>query len=242
MNCARCGTALAHPGQGHSCAGGPVPATRPPAAWQAALWTALAFAVVYSLLCLVRAAITVGLIASPATPLVTVLAVAAPLALFAVLVVWAKITRGVVERLGGTVVVVSNWAISCFLLVFVASYLVASSTSPALHLARAAAAVLLVVGLLIARAKISRWLVEPAPAGVPAQPGTQPASVADPAGPAGFQPGQLPQQRRVGPRFGTPVARLPPPPEPEPHDWDAALWDPEVQRAIKRRRRAAPPA
>jgi hypothetical protein len=40
-----------------------------------------------------------------------------------------------------------------------------------------------------------------------------------------------------GPQISTPNTRLLPPVETQPEDWDASLWDPEIQADIERRRR-----
>ncbi|MGQ5263192.1 hypothetical protein ACTWLT_20890 [Micromonospora sp. ZYX-F-536] len=148
-----------------------------------------------------------------------------PLALFFAFLAWSNATKDVVEAHGGTVAAVRNWAISGGSIILVLSYLLPMKTPTAFHVVRAAAAILVIIGSLITHNRVSRRLAEPA----------APATAAGPAGLAD----DVPQQRQsVSPTAGTPL-----PAEPQPEDWNAALWDPEVQRDIERRRRqSTPPA
>ena len=203
-----------------------MPAIRAPRRWQLALGTLLLLALVFGLLSLTRAAIQADLITPPAWLPVTVLSFAVPLALVVTFVAWSNLTKGLVEGYGGMVAVVRNWAMTCGWLILFLSYLLPMKTPTAFHLARAAAAILIVIGLLISRNKLERWLAEPA-----APAGTEPGAI--------HPPPSLddPQQRGSG----TPIARPAPVVEAQPQDWDASLWDPEIQADIERRRRSSGP-
>jgi hypothetical protein len=225
MNCPKCGSHLDHPGQGHTCAVGPVPVARPPQHWELLLGTVLVLAMAFAVLSLIRAAVRADLVESPTWLPITALSFALPLGLFVSIVVWMNLTKRVAETHGGKVTVLRNWVLSWGSLILFLSYLLPAKTPTAFHVARAGAATLLIVGLLIARTKLHRWLAEPAP--VPATPDT-------------VNPRQerVPQQLRSGPPAGTPIARLIGPAVEVPsQDWDASSWDPEIQADIERRRR-----
>ncbi|MCY1144362.1 hypothetical protein OWR29_40745 [Actinoplanes sp. Pm04-4] len=189
-------------------------AVPPPRRWLVAMWVVAGAAVLFAVHSLVRAAIAADVFTPPAGLPVTALSYAVPLALFVAFVVWANVTRSVVEGLGGVVQVVQNWAISVPTLVIFLSYVLPAKTPAAFHLGRAVAGLLLVAGLLISRSKLQRWLVEPASEPLP--------PVAPP--------------RSAVPTFPR-TAPLLPPVEVQPRDWDASAWDPEIQADIERRRR-----
>ena len=223
MNCARCGVHLDHPGQGHSCAGGPVPVIRPPLRWQLALGLVLLLAVGLALLSSIRAAIAADAITAPSWLPVRMLSVVVPVALFVSFGLWANVTKRIVVGAGGMVAVVRNWAMSLGALILFLAYLLPMKAPAGFHVARAAGAILLMTGLLISRGKLHRWLVEPADVAPPAAPPSAAINFGSRIGPvpsAGLRIGQLP------------------PPVPQPEDWDAARWDPEIQRHIERRRRS----
>jgi hypothetical protein len=82
-----------------------VPAVRPPLRWQFALGTVLLLALLFAAHSSLRAAINAELVESPAAVPVTVLSFAIPLALFVSYVVWANLTKGLVEGYGGVLAV-----------------------------------------------------------------------------------------------------------------------------------------
>ncbi len=211
MNCTLCGTPLAHAGQGHRCAGGPVPAVRPPARWQASYWALMATVVLYTAVALTE------VLTGPAP---TVVQFAAPVAVFLAFVVWAASTRRLAETHGGTVAVVRNAVLTCGWLTLLASYVLPMPPT-AYRLVAAAAGPVMIAGLLIARGKIQQWLVEPA------EPAEPLAAVGPPPGPS--------------PHPFTPVTM--PTADVRPDDWNASLWDPDIQAEIERKRhRNRPPA
>jgi hypothetical protein len=222
MNCPVCGSQLEHAGQGHTCAGGSVAAAGPPQRWQIAFWAVLLAAVVLAALSLLRAAIGADLITSPDGLPVTALAIAVPALLLVTFGVWSNVTKGVVEGYGGMVAVVRNWAVSAGSLILFLAYLLPAKAPTAFHLARAAGAILLVIGLLISRGKLQRWLIPPA---------TPPGEASSPR----QVQVQVPPQLRAGPQTMTPPA------EPQPRDWDASQWDPDIQADIERRRHRGKP-
>ena len=211
MNCTLCGTPLTHAGQGHRCAGGPAPAVRPPARWQASYWALMATVVLYT------AVVLVGVLDGPASPAVQI---AASFAVFVAFVVWAGSTRRLAETYGGTVAVVRNVALTCGWLALLISYVLPMS-STAYRFAAVAAGPFMVAGLLIARNKVHQWLVEPADPAVPL-----PAPVPQPGpSPHPFAPVTMPNA------------------DVRPDDWNASLWDPDIQAEIERKRhRHRPPA
>jgi hypothetical protein len=242
MNCSLCGAPLERPGQGHRCVGGPVPPVRPPASWQAWFWAVLVLAVLFTAVAVAR---LIG-------PVPAVLRVVAPLGLFLAVVGWSVSTKRVAAAAGGTAAVVRNWAMSCGWFVLLLSYVLPPVSPAVFHAVRVAAAPLMVAGLLIARGRMARWLVEPAP---PAPQGP-PVVAADPAvaapaahaggpPPAPYAAGPSPALHAAGPpparpRPATAVPGFVPPPEPQPEDWDASLWDPDIQADIERRRHRRP--
>jgi hypothetical protein len=209
MNCSTCGTRLTHAGQAHSCAGGPVPRIQLPMRWRIAWWSLLVLSAALGTHSLTKAAIVAGVLESSGKQIPVVLSAALAVALVVSWVVWANLTRTVVEAHGGTVAVVRNWAMSSATILILLS-VVLPSDNEAVHLIRVAAAALLVVGAFLARVKIQSWLTTPGP----------PAGAAAPRA-----------ETVVTPSFsGVPS------PEPRPEDWDAGRWDPEIQADIERRR------
>ncbi|MGK5741332.1 hypothetical protein [Micromonospora sp. URMC 103] len=188
-------------------------ATLPPR-WQAALWALLALAALFAGLSLVRAAIVADLVTPPSSQAVTVLSIAVPLALFFAFLAWSGLTKRFVDSHQCPVAIVRNWAVTCGGLTLFLSYLLPMKTPAGFHLARAAGAILLIIGALITRSRLGRWLANP------------PAATDDP-------PRSQPQQLRSRAQ----IVGVPLPAEPQPEDWNASLWDPEVQEDIERRRR-----
>ncbi|MET8360831.1 hypothetical protein [Micromonospora sp. NPDC005171] len=227
MNCANCGSQLDHPGQGHTCLGGATPPPQPPAHWQAAQWVLVALAALFAGLSLVRAAITADLLTPPSGEVISALSIAGPLALFAAFLTWSNVTRRVIDAHSIAAAAVRHWAIGAGALLLFLSYLLPVKTPTAFHIVRAAAAILLAVGALITHRRATRRLADPAtPAG-----GIPPRDMNE------ARPGQVPQQ------VGSQPARPPLDIETQPEDWNASLWDPEIQQDIDRRRRQqTPPA
>ena len=146
-----------------------------------------------------------------------VLSLAVPLTLAVSFAVWTAMTKGVVERYGGTIAVARNGAMTDALIIFGLSYVLPMRIpTTAYLLLRVLAGILLIAGLVMARIKILRWYAEPA----------EPSAAAP-----------LPQQRTPPELTGTPVPVGLPPVEIQPGDWDAHLWDPDIQADIERRRR-----
>ncbi|MCO8270595.1 hypothetical protein M1L60_08285 [Actinoplanes sp. TRM 88003] len=205
MNCPRCGTRLDHAGQGHPCHNGPVAGAQPPRHWRVALGAVVVLTLLFAAFSLLQAVITAG-------PLVIVLSLVVSVALGVSIIVWARLTKRVVETYGGRGTVIRNWAMYCGSVVLLLSVFLTASTSAVFHVGRATGALLFLVGVLISRAKLQRWLAEP----------HTPGEVrAEPPG-AGAQPFHRP---------------LLPPVEIQPRDWDASAWDPEIQQDIERRHR-----
>ncbi|MCF0092078.1 hypothetical protein B0E54_00899 [Micromonospora sp. MH99] len=201
---------------------------RPPAGWRATLWTLVTLAGAFAALSLLRAAIDADVIKSPGAGALTALSIVVPLALFFAFLAWSNRTKSAVEAHGGTLAAVRNWAVAGGSLLLFLSYLLPMKTPVAFHLVRALAALLVIVGAWILHRRVERLLAEPA----------APPAAVRPDGPQGAgERGHLPQQRGVS-TTGMPLS-----PEPQPEDWNAALWDPEVQRDIEaRQRRSSPPA
>ncbi|WP_446217356.1 hypothetical protein [Micromonospora sp. IBHARD004] len=244
VNCPKCGTQVDHPGQGHTCVSAPAPVDGLPPRWQAALWALLALAVLFAGLSLVRAAIIADLIVSPSSQAVTVLSIAVPLALFFAFLGWSNLTKRVIDAHDCPVSIVRNWAVSCGSIILFLSYLLPMKTPAGFHLARAAGAILLIIGALITRSKLGRWLANPAAAA--AHPGSHHGAGSASAAPAAIVSGSAAPQSasadeaygRVNlPRSGAQIVGVPLSAEPRPEDWNPSLWDPEVQEDIERRRR-----
>jgi hypothetical protein len=210
MNCSTCGIRLTRAGQGHRCAGGSVPRILLPLRWRIAWWALLVLTAALGTRSLTKAAIAAGVLESSGKEIPVVLSAGLAAALVVTFVVWARLTKGIVEAHGGTVAVVRNWAMSSAAVLVVVS-LVLSSDTAAFHLIRVAAAALLIVGVSVARAKIQSWL-----------------TTADPPAGAGDREAET---------VVTPSWSGVPSPEPRPEDWDAGRWDPEIQADIERRRR-----
>ncbi|MBM0230812.1 hypothetical protein JNW91_02320 [Micromonospora sp. STR1_7] len=189
----------------------------------------MALAALFAVLSLVRAASAADLVKVPGRQVVSVLSVVVPLALFVAFVVWSNLAKGLVEAHGGTVALVRNWAVAVSSLVLFLSYLLPMKTPVAFHVVRATAAILLVIGALAMSVRLQRRLTGPAAPNTAAHPG----AAATPAGSRAIA-------GSVGPRSVS-VTGLMPPAEPQPEDWNAALWDPEVQVDIERRRRHRQP-
>jgi hypothetical protein len=221
MNCPKCGSQLDHPGQGHTCLGGAAPTPQPPAAWQASIWVLVALAVLFAGLSLVRAAISADVLTPPAGKVITALSLAAPLALLIAFLAWSNRTKGVIDARGVPVTAVRHWAVPLGTLLIFLSYLLPMKTPTAFHAVRAAAAIVLVIGALITHGRAGRA----APPDTATEPGRQ---------------GELPQQSPSGaPPAWAPLLDV----DTQPQDWNASLWDPEVQQDIeRRRRRSTPPA
>ncbi|MEU8114502.1 hypothetical protein [Micromonospora sp. NPDC048947] len=224
MNCSNCGSQLDHPGQGHTCLGGVAPPPQPPAHWQAAQWALLALAALFAGLSLVRAAITADLLTPPSGGVISALSIAGPLALFAAFFTWSNVTKRVIDAQSIAAATVRHWAVGTGALLLFLSYLLPMKTPTAFHVVRAIAAILLAIGALITHRRAMRRLTDPA----------TPADQNDAAGPSiaplrmdEARPGQVESQ----------PARLALDIETQPEDWNASLWDPEVQRDIERRRR-----
>ncbi|MEH0935736.1 hypothetical protein [Micromonospora psammae] len=243
MDCQKFGTHLDHLGQGHTCASASAPVAGPSPRWQAAaLWTLLTLAVLFAGLSLVRAAINADLMISPSGQAVRVLSIALPSALLLAFLTWSNLTKRVIDAHGCPVAIVRNWVGSCGVLILFLSYLLPMKTPAAFHVARAAGAILLAIGALIIRSRLRRWLA--APAGiVSGSAGAQSASADDAYGRVDLPLGnddprsRQPQQ----PRSGAQAVGMPLSAEPQPEDWNASLWDPEVQEDIERRRRRGGP-
>ncbi len=196
--------------------------------WQVALWSVFSLALAFAALSALRAAISADLIAPPTGLPVQALAIVVPLALVVAVMTWANMTKNYVEGYGGMVTVVRNAAMSSGFLILFLSYLLPIAVSTAIHGARAAGALLMSIGLLVSRMKLRRWITEPA----------VPVSAPQPRlGDEVPRPGQ--PQRGNGPQLGAPGSPLLSP-ETQPEDWNASLWDPEIQADIERRRRTEP--
>ncbi|WP_433729900.1 hypothetical protein ACQP2Y_18645 [Actinoplanes sp. CA-051413] len=207
MNCSTCGVRLTHAGQGHRCAGGTVPEVPLPLRWRIAWWALLLLTAALGTRSLTKAAIAAEVLESSGKQIPVVLSAALAAALVVTFVVWARLTKSIVEAHGGTIAVVRNRAMSGAAVLVVVS-LVLSSDTAAFHLVRVAAAALLLVGVAVARTKLQSWLTS-----------------ADPPVGAGAEPVAAPSWNGL------------PSPEPRPEDWDAGRWDPEIQADIERRRR-----
>ncbi|MGC4794711.1 hypothetical protein ACLQ3H_11380 [Micromonospora saelicesensis] len=234
MNCSTCGSQLDHPGQGHTCLGGATPLPQPPGYWQAAQWALVTLATLFAGLSLVRAAITADLLTPPSGKVISALSIAGPLALFAAFLTWSNVTKRVIEAHSIAAAAVRHWAIGAGALLLALSYLLPMKTPTAFHVVRAAAAILLGIGALITHRRAARRLAEPA----------TPAPQSNPTG-TGIPPLPINEARpgQVPPQVGSQPARLALDIETQPEDWNASLWDPEVQRDIERRRRQqTPPA
>ncbi|WP_406072959.1 hypothetical protein [Micromonospora sp. NBC_01638] len=230
MNCSTCGSQLDHPGQGHTCLGDATPPPRPPAYWHAAQWALVTLAVFFAGLSLVRAAITADLLTPPSGKVISALSIAGPLALFAAFLTWSNVTKRVIDAQSIAAASIRHWAVGAGALLFLLSYLLPVKTPTAFHVVRAAAAILLGVGALITHGRAARRLADPA----------TPADQNDATG-TGIAPLRM-EEARPGQVANQP-ARLALDIETQPEDWNASLWDPEVQRDIERRRRQqAPPA
>ncbi|GAA3933455.1 hypothetical protein Aau02nite_26550 [Amorphoplanes auranticolor] len=186
-----------------------MPRIQLPLRWRIAWWSLLLLSAALGTHSLTKAAIVAGVLESSGKQIPVVLSAALAVALVVSWVVWANLTRNIVEAHGGTVAVVRNWAMSSATILILLS-VVLPSDNEAVHLIRVAAAALLVVGAFLARARIQSWLTAPGP----------------PAG-AG-----VPRAETVL----TPSLSGVPSPEPRPEDWDAGRWDPEIQADIERRR------
>ncbi|MGC1209966.1 MAG: hypothetical protein WA890_01695 [Micromonospora sp.] len=209
-------------------------------------------------LSLVRAAIIADLIISPSSQAVTVLSIAVPLTLFFAFLAWSNRTKRVIDSHDCPVAIVRNWAVSCGSIILFLSYLLPMKTPAGFHLARAAGAILLIIGALITRSRLGRWLANPTAA--TATPGSHHGARSASAAPAMIIPGSMIPQSASGddangrvnlplgnddprrsqpqqPRSGAQIVGVPLSPEPQPEDWNASLWDPEVQEDIERRRR-----
>ncbi|MFC0564824.1 hypothetical protein ACFFHU_11850 [Plantactinospora siamensis] len=193
-------------------------------------------------LSLIRAAIDAHLLAAPSGRTVLVLAAVAPAALFLAFAALARATNRLVETRFS---IVRNWALSSGGLVLFLAYLLPLKIPVALHLARAVGAILLIAGVLIADRKLRRWQAAPVPAitvlpGVAAGPQTDPVGRYGAAGMPALGDRDRPEQaqpQRPRPQVsGTQMSM-----EPEPTDWDASLWDPDVQQDIEHRRRRGGP-
>lgn len=205
MNCSTCGVRLTHAGQGHRCMGGTVPQVVLPLRWQIAWWALLLLTAALGTRSLTKAAIAADVLESSGRQIPVVLSAALAAALVVTFVVWARLTKAIVEAHGGTTAVVRNRALSGAAVLVVVSLVLSSDTAP-FHLVRVAAAALLLVGVAVARAKIESWL----------------ASADRPSG-AGAETVAAPSWN------GSPS------PEPRPEDRDAGRWDPEIQADIERR-------
>ncbi|MEU7971520.1 hypothetical protein AB0B48_05715 [Micromonospora sp. NPDC049089] len=183
--------------------------------------------VIFAGLSLVRAAIAADLLTSPTGGAISALSIAVPLALFAAFLTWSNVTKRVIDAHSIAAATVRHWAVGAGGLLLFLSYLLPVKTPTAFHVVRAAAAILLGIGALVTHRRATRRLADPAtPAG-----GIPPRDTQD------APPGQVPQQA------GSQPARLALDIETQPEDWNASLWDPEVQRDIERRRRQpTPPA
>ncbi|MGC4866954.1 hypothetical protein ACLQ3B_16145 [Micromonospora sp. DT53] len=203
---------------------------RPPAHWQAAQWVLVTLAAVFAGLSLIRAAITADLLTLPSGDVIDVLSIAGPLALFAAFLTWSNVTKRVIDAHSIAAATVRHWAIGAGALLLFLSYLLPVKTPTAFHVVRAAAAILLGIGALITHGRATRRLAEP----------STPADQNDATG-TGTAP-QWVDEARPG-QVGSQPARLALDIETQPEDWNASLWDPEVQQDIERRRRQqAPPA
>ncbi|MBM0203291.1 hypothetical protein ACIA47_13410 [Micromonospora sp. NPDC051227] len=224
MNCSNCGSPLDHPGQGHTCLGGVAPPPQPPAHWQAAQWALVALAALLAGVSLVRAAITADLLTPPSGKVISALSIAGPLALFAAFLTWSNVTKRVIDAHSIAAATVRHWAVGAGALLLFLSYLLPVKTPTAFHVVRAAAAILLAIGALITHRRATRRLAGPA---TPAEQSDTTGAGIPPLGMNEARPGQVESQ----------PARLALDIETQPEDWNASLWDPEVQRDIERRRR-----
>ncbi|NYF59940.1 hypothetical protein [Micromonospora purpureochromogenes] len=202
--------------------------------------TLLTLAVMFAGLSLVRAAINADLIVAPGGRAVTVLSIAVPLALFFAFLVWSNLTKGIIEAYDGTVAIVRNWAVSCGGLILFLSYLLPMKTPAGFHVARAAGAILLAIGALIARSKLGHWLAAPG-APVSGAAGRQSASADDAYDRVNLPSGVDDPRRGQPQQQSAQIVELPLSAEPQPEDWNASRWDPEVQEDIERRRRRGRP-
>ncbi|MFI6231988.1 hypothetical protein ACIBD9_00335 [Micromonospora sp. NPDC050784] len=170
---------------------------------------------------------TADLMTPPSGKVISALSIAGPLALFAAFLTWSNVTKRVIEAHSIAAATVRHWAIGAGALLLFLSYLLPVKTPTAFHVVRAAAAILLGVGAVITHRRATRRLADPATSA-----GDIPPRDMDEA-----RPGQVPQQVRSQP------ARPPLDIETQPEDWNASLWDPEIQQDIDRRRRQqTPPA
>ncbi|WP_327033858.1 hypothetical protein [Micromonospora ureilytica] len=230
MNCSNCGSQLDHPGQGHTCLGGVAPPPQPPAHWQVAQWALVTLAALFAGFSVVRAAITADLLTPPSGAVISALSIAGPLAFFAAFLTWSNVTKRVIDAHSIAAATVRHWAIGAGALLLLLSYLLPVKTPTAFHVVRAAAAILLGIGALITHSRATRRLADPATT----------ADQNDATG-TGIAPQRM-DDARPG-QAGSQPARLALDIETQPEDWNASLWDPEVQRDIERRRRQqAPPA
>jgi hypothetical protein len=187
-------------------------------------------AALFAGLSLVRAAITADLLTPPSGEVISALSIAGPLALFAAFLTWSNVTKRVIDAHSIAAAAVRHWAIGAAALLLLLSYLLPVKTPTAFHVVRAAAAILLGIGALITHRRTARRLADPA---TPANPNETTGAGIAPLGTTEARPGQV----------GSQPARLALDIETQPEDWNASLWDPEVQRDIERRRRQqAPPA
>ncbi|MEU1585679.1 hypothetical protein [Micromonospora sp. NPDC005710] len=236
MKCSNCGIQLDHAGQGHTCLGGVTPPPQPPAHWQVAQWVLVTLAVIFAGLSLVRAAIAADLLTPPSGDVISALSVVVPLALFAAFLTWSNVTKRVIDAHSIAASTVRHWAVGAGGLLLFVSYLLPVKTPTAFHIVRAVAAILLGIGALVTHRRATRRLADPAtPAGdIP------PRDQNDATG-TGIAPQRM-DEARPG-QAGSQPARPPLDIETQPEDWNASLWDPEVQRDIERRRRQqTPPA
>jgi hypothetical protein len=219
MTCASCGAELEWPGQGHTCrCAAPVPA-HPHTSVRFAAWATIVLAVLVGATSLATA---LALLDQPGRVAAARIAWLAGIGLFVALVVtlsaFLRGARRVLEERGLSALRLRHWAFSAWSILFLLSVAVQvmspSYDEPGRIIAAgllAAAVPFLVVAVLATRAKVVRALSGPAFHGEPPAPA----------------PPEIP-----GPLL---------PVTPQPGDWDATRWDPEVQADIERRRRRAGP-